>query len=233
MNSKRFAANWIASGMMAGVCFLASPGRAQFVTNTYNFPVNQAIPDNNLSGVSDTRSILPGILSLTDVTVTLNVTGGFNGDFYAYLTHDSGFAVLLNRAGRTAGNDFGYPDSGFNVTFEDDAANGDIHNYRLTSNPNGGALTGTWEPDGRNVHPANSLDTTPRDPTLLSFQGLGADGDWTLFVADVSSVGNGVFDSWGMTMVGAVPEPGTFALLGMGAAILLLAARRRLRGRHN
>lgn len=233
MNSKRFSATRIFSGMVAGVCFLASPVRAQFLTNTYNFTVNEAIPDNDLSGVSDTQTILPSILSITDLSVTLSISGGFNGDYYAYLTHDSGFAVLLNRAGRTATDDFGYPDSGFNVTLEDGAGNPDIHNYRLTLNPNGGALSGTWSPDGRNVPPANSLDTSLRDATLLSFQGLGADGDWTLFVADASPVGLGMLESWGMTVVGAVPEPGTFALLGLGAGILILGARRRLRGRHN
>jgi subtilisin-like proprotein convertase family protein len=233
MNSKRFSATQILSGIIAGVCFLAAPAPAQFVTNTYNFTVNEAIPDNDLSGASDTQTILPGILSITELSVTLSITGGFNGDYYAYLTHDSGFAVLLNRAGRTATDDFGYPDSGFNVTFEDDAANGDIHSYRLTLNPNGGALTGTWSPDGRDVHPASSIDTTLRDATLVSFQGLGADGDWTLFVADNSSVGNGVFDSWGMTVIGAVPEPGTIALLGLGATILVLAVRRRRHGRYN
>jgi subtilisin-like proprotein convertase family protein len=233
MNSKRFAANWIFSGIVAGLCFLAAPAHAQFVTNTYNFTVNEAIPDNDLSGASDTQTILPGILSITDLSVTLSITGGFNGDYYAYLTHDSGFAVLLNRAGRTATDDFGYPDSGFNVTFEDGAANGDIHNYRLTLNPNGGALSGTWSPDGRDVPPASSIDTTLREATLLSFQGLVADGDWTLFVADTSSVGNGVFDSWGMTVIGVVPEPGTIALLGLGTTILVLAVRRRRHDRYN
>jgi hypothetical protein len=112
MNSKRIAANWIVSGIMAGVCFLATPVRAQLVTNTYNFTVNEAIPDNDLAGVSDTQTITPGILSITELIVTLSISGGFNGDYYAYLTHDTGFAVLLNRAGRTATEDFGYPDSG-------------------------------------------------------------------------------------------------------------------------
>ena len=32
--------------------------------------------------------------------MTLNLSGGWNGDLYAYLVHNSGFAVLLNRVGR-------------------------------------------------------------------------------------------------------------------------------------
>lgn len=35
------------------------------------------------------------------ITVTINLTGGWNGDLYAHLVHESGFSVLLNRTGRS------------------------------------------------------------------------------------------------------------------------------------
>jgi subtilisin-like proprotein convertase family protein len=229
MKANRLIAAMMLSGILTAACFLPAPARAQVVTNTYAFVVNQAIPDNDLSGLSDSHTISPGIQSITDVNVTLNITGGFNGDYYAYLTHDSGFTVLLNREGRTGTDAFGYPDSGFNVTVDDAASNGDIHTYRLTLNPNGGALTGTWAPDARNTNPGLSLDTTPRGAFLGSFNGLGEDGNWTLFVADVSPVGSGLLGSWSMEVIGVVPEPGTCVLLGIGVSILALASKRHRR----
>ena len=49
------------------------------------------------------------IVSLTSVVISASISGtpdadprAFNGDLYAYLTHGSGFSVLLNRVGRTA-----------------------------------------------------------------------------------------------------------------------------------
>ena len=113
----------------------AATASAQTVTNSTNYVVNAPIPDNDLTGVADARTFDSSIQSITEVRVTLNISGGFNGDYYAYVTHDGGFAVLLNRAGRTATDAFGYPDSGFNVTFDDAASSGDIHTYRLTLNP--------------------------------------------------------------------------------------------------
>jgi subtilisin-like proprotein convertase family protein len=200
--------------------------RAQTITNSATYSVNASILDNDLSGVSDTRTFTSSIQVISDVNVTLNISGGFIGDFYAYLTHDSGFAVLLNRPGRTAIESFGYPDSGFNVTFDDEASNGDIHSYRLTLNPDGNALTGTWQPDARNIHPGQSLDTTSRGSFLDSFDGFDANGSWTLFVADTSPVGEAVFASWRLEVAGVVPEPGTNLLLVVGGVALLLARRR-------
>ena len=68
--------------------------------------------------------------------------------------------MLLNRVGRTASNPVGFADSGLDVSFDDAAANGDIHVYRAVTNPPAGTpLTGTWQPDGRLADPAVVLDT--------------------------------------------------------------------------
>lgn len=47
-------------------------------------------------------------------------------------------------------------------------------------------MTGTWQPDGRTNSPGSVLDSQPPDAFLSSFNGLDPNGDWTLFVADVS-----------------------------------------------
>src|SRR5688572_30596421 len=116
--------------------------QGQSATVTTNFSVSLAIPDNDPNGVANTQVInYPDLIStVLDINIGLNITGGFNGDLYAYLTDGNGISILLNRAGRSATAPFGYPDAGFNVVVDDEAANGDIHNYRLTLNPNGGVL---------------------------------------------------------------------------------------------
>ncbi len=216
--------------MTLGLCIVAgvwpSAGLAQPSTLT-NYSVSLSIPDNDPSGISSTKTFSSGITFMSNLKVTLQISGDYNGDLYAYLTHGSGFTVLLNRVGRTAADPFGYADSGFDVTFDDSAANGDIHSYQATSDPAGGTLTGIWAPDGRNIDPANAFDTTPRSTFLNSFAGMDPNGDWTLFIADLSPAGTSVLDNWGLEAVGVVPEPATWGLLLFGSGALVMLARRR------
>ena len=180
---------------------------------------------------TDTKVIkIAGATAISSIQVSLNIDGEemINGDYYAYLRHgDTGFAVLLNRPGATASNPYGYFDSGLNVVFADDAKNGDIHNYQTVLNPNGGALSGIWQPDGRRVDPSDPYATT-RSAYLSSFIGADPNGDWTLFVADNSAVGVGTLTGWGLTItaeVTAVPEPSTFAALAVAAVLYSVKLR--------
>jgi subtilisin-like proprotein convertase family protein len=89
-------------------------------------------------------------------------------------------------------------------------------------------VTGTWLSDGRNVDPATVLDTSPRTATLSSFSGLNPNGDWTLFLSDLAGGNESVLVSWGITAVGAVPEPGAaFMMLAALPAIWWVVRRRR------
>lgn len=192
---------------------------------SYTFNPNAPIPDNSVVGVTDSHTIASAITSITTITVSLTITGGFNGDYYAYLVHSSGFSVLLNRMGRTSSNDFGNSGSGINVTFADSALNGDVHLA-----PNASPLTGMWEPDARNVNPSIALDTSPRTTFLASFNGLDASGTWTLFVSDAAPVSIGTFASWTLNITGlAIPEPGTVSLILLGIGTLAYF-RKRARG---
>lgn len=199
------------------------------ITLTEGWLVNLDVPDNDPAGVSDTRILTTSILSIESVTVSIVLSSTFamwNGDFYAYLVHDTGFAVLLNRVGRTATDPDGYGDAGFNVTFSDLAPN-DIHGYQSTTNPAGGVLTGTWQPDGRNMDPYLAIDATPRSATLSSFDGLDANGAWTLFVADVAAGGEARLASWSLTVTGQIPEPSRTMLIAVALACVLLGRGRR------
>ena len=223
----------IVTGMM-----LAVGAWGQSTTTTTNYTIGLAIPDNNFSGLASTKTFSSPITALTDLNVFLNISGTYNGDLYAYLTYQSGFSVLLNRVGRRTGSSLGYGDDGINVTLDDEGANGDIHVYRLTLNGSHtigltGGLTNTtggvgWLPDGRNIDPTVSLDSTTRTALLSSFDGLNPNGNWTLFVADVNGGDLSTLVSWGLEAVGTVPEPGTTVLLALGGlGLLVLAGRRR------
>ena len=218
------------AGTLGGLALsLALAGPA--LANSMTYTPGTVILDNNLNGVSDTETFSSAIVSITSIQVNLDITGGYDGDFYAYLTHGTtGFAVLLNRIGVNSSSQFGSYDVGMNVTFSDSAA-ANIHDSTAT----GAALTGTWQPDGRNIGPLSAPGTiasTPSTADLSTFNGMDPNGDWTLFIADTSPVGIGTLKSWeldinGSTGVGSVPDAAnTIALLGMGAGLLLVLKHR-------
>ncbi len=201
--------------------------------------------DGTGAPASDTRIVSgSAIARITDLDVHFTLTnptqgGAYNGDYYVSLQHDSGFSVLLNRAGRGEGSGptqlFGYGDNGFSVTFDDQAGAGDIHIYRTTPGTPVDfsytlPLTGTWAPDGRTSSPLNVVSSDPRDGALLnSFNGLDANGTWTLQIVDFSPGGTATLNNWGLAVKG-VPEPSEIQLLALtGAALLGLASRRRWR----
>jgi subtilisin-like proprotein convertase family protein len=201
---------------------LARSAQADFVsTMTANsgFANGGVIPDGSLTGWSDTRSV-SGIGNISDVSVTLNLSGGWNGDLYAYLVHGSGFSVLLNRVGVTANGSPGYGTAGMNVTLSDAAVLGNIHSVLA---PVSG---GIYQPDGRNVNPltpGSVLGSTPSTTPLSSFNGLNPSGNWTLFIADVSGGDVSTVTSWGLD-IASVPEPaslveGSVAVLFLGGVI--------------
>src|SRR5439155_13228459 len=181
------------------------------------------IPDGNPTGWSDSRTV-SGItdFAITDVQVKLNISGGYNGDLYGYLSHGGVLVPLLNRVGVTAtggGNSFGYSDAGFNVILSDSGTY-DIHFYGAHSpsfNMNG-QLTGTWQADGRSIDPNSSpgsFDSASR-VGFSSYNGSNPNGSWTLFFADMSAGEQSQVVSWELD-ISAVPEPVNMALAVFGA----------------
>lgn len=192
--------------------------------------VNTEILDNDPLGLQDTRELtgFSGVIQMLQVQLHFSAAPSdyaYNGDFYITLQHNSGFAVLLNRAGRTVTDPLGYDNNGFNITFS--LGGNDVHMYQdyAPSYDGNGRLTGTWGVDGRDVDPDTVLDTSPRTDMLASFTGLDPNGDWTIFAADMNQNANAVFDSWGLNVV-TIPEPGALALLGTGAILCLLRRKK-------
>ena len=219
-------------------CVALSPlASAQtLITGDYNsgFENGGVIADGSLVPWSDTQDLAGAAgAEITTVTVTLNITGGYNGDLYGYLSHDGVMVPLLNRPGVGTGSAFGYSDSGLNVTFTDSAAN-NIHTYQTVPSFNiSGAAD--WQPDGRTINPATS-PTASFDAAgtahLSDFNGLNPNGSWTLVIADTSGGGGqATLSSWGLSVseTTAVPEPATTGLMMAVPLLAFAIARRRAR----
>jgi len=200
---------------------------------TYIQTVNAAIPDNDLTGITSTITVSGDATSIVGVQVVLNLSGtataGWGGDIYCYLTHSSGFSVLLNRIGRSTANPAGSGNNGFGngssqlLTLSDSAAT-DIH---LAPTITGAPLAGTFQSDGRNVSPTSTtavMDAATRTANLGVFNTLDSAGTWTLFVADTASGGTMTLNSWQLTVV---PEPSAAALGALSLASLVLRRRRK------
>jgi subtilisin-like proprotein convertase family protein len=193
--------------------------------------ISQVIPDNTPSGVAYALNFGATGLQISDVTVTLNISGGWNGDLYAYLSHGDGFAVLLNRVGTTSSGGDGYGNSGLNIVLKSTGATyGDIHSYQNESGYATKISDGSsWQADGR----INYTDTA-RNNQLDVFNAMNPSGAWTLFFADMAAVNTSTLNGWTLDIT-AVPEPvsvalGIFGALAGGASFARWWSRRRAAG---
>ena len=187
---------------------------------TYNyssgFQNGGIIPDGSADGWSDSRTISGLPSNIEDVNVYLTLSGGANGDLYAYLSHNGTLVPLLNRVGTGSGNPsqqvFGFSTAGFNNVKLDDSGSLNIHD----------AAT-----------PASSPTAyTPDGGSLASFTG-SPNGSWTLFFSDTVG-GNDPSTMLGWSLeITAVPEPVNVALgvFGGGFLAVLAARSRRVRDR--
>jgi len=221
------------SAALLALAVIASSVRA----NVFNYNFSAIVPDGNLNGVQNSQSITGMLPYMTDVNVTLNINGGFNGDLYAFVTHNGKTAILLNRVGRTSSNGVGYsdagfgPDASFNAFTLDDQAGHDVHLYHTGAfSVNGSAqVTGSWQPDARNIDPLSSpsaFDNANRFGTLSQFNGFDPNGTWTLFIADTSSGAESTIMSWGLQIT-AVPEPSAAYLALAGSALVAFRCSKR------
>lgn len=208
---------------------------AQTTTNSYTLSYtltpNTAITDGSPVGVTEqfTVSGLGG--AIADIQIQLDLTGGFNGDLYAYLVGPQGqMAVLLNRLGVTGSNPFGYGNAGLNITLDSSSAN--IHGYGSGYSTNGlGQVTGTWGADGRNIEPQSLgtvFDSAATTSNLNLFQDGNGNGVWTFFIADLSGGGGTANLNSVILNIMTVPEPQTWVMLGGGVALFCLCRNRRI-----
>jgi len=180
-------------------------------------PGSQVIADYPSSGVAYALNFnFAGASQITDITVTFTTTGGWNGDLYAYLSHGSGLAILLNRVGANAAGEDGYSTPGFNnITLTTSGT--DIHGV---ASPTPG---GSYAADGRVDYTSST-----RANTLSVFNGVDPNGSWTLYFGDLSPLDVSTLSSWSVGIT-AVPEPVNMALGLFGLCVAGAALVRRFR----
>jgi hypothetical protein len=208
-------------GVLTVTGLLAAASASASLITTYNNNISQTVPDGNPVGITSTINVsgLGNILSSGDnVTMTLNISGGNNGDLYAFLSYDGHIVTLLNRPGVvTLGNPVGYMGAGYNVTLSD----GSSYNINTDSETIGAQVTGTFNPAGGST-------------AFQSYNGMNPNGGWVLFISDLSGgdPSQSVLHSWSLTL-DVVPEPVNVALgvFGMLFAVIVVVSRRAKRCR--
>lgn len=176
---------------------------------------SEDIPDGNPAGLRRTITINENSFSqITNVSVVLIVTGSYNGDLQATLSHAGKTAILLNGVGRDGPPDPGYPEDGFSVLFTDQPGfhlvRGDIHLYQQVTGvlPPGSPVTGYWNTDGRDAPIDEVTFATPRTKRLDQFLNGPPNGAWELKIADLVPGDQHRLMRWGLLITGPSKDGG-------------------------
>src|SRR5947207_2322089 len=137
------------TALLSGAINLTALGGVYtFDSSNPDFKNGGVVPDGSLAGLANTLNVSGLTSPIASVTVSLNISGGYNGDMYAYLSFGGVLVPLLNHVGTSETDPFGYANSGFSATLTDSAATS-IHDYQTVSYTlSGDAITGNWKPDG-------------------------------------------------------------------------------------
>ena len=161
------------------------------VNGTYASSVSglgQVIPDNSPVGVGYGFSFTHTGLGIGSVTLTVNMSGGYNGDMYGYLQHGGTLIELFNPG-----------------SFSANGAAGSTLNLTLSS-LSSTALSGATASDL-----ASGL-TYAAAGNLTGFNGADPNGLWTLYFADQSPGDVMTLNGFNLSIT-AVPEPVNVALI--------------------
>lgn len=219
--------------LILGVAVATAVNVSATMLNWYSGSVNSTLADNSPAGTTFNTSggSWSGSWSTLgssgdgyqldnrsgNISVTLNISGGYNNDLYGYLIYtvngSSQTEILLNRVSGT-GSGFG---SG--------AATSDF----ATLQSAGVTLV---DGAGTSIHAGAAgagASYTPDSPATLSgtFGGMTSGGTWTLFLADLAAGDQSTLVSWGLN-VSVVPEPVTYALGIFCGALGLVGLGRRI-----
>jgi subtilisin-like proprotein convertase family protein len=158
---------------------------------------------------------------VVSVSVGLNISGGYNGDLYAYLVAPNGTLMLLmNQPANLSG-------SGMNLTLASGNSGDNLavpNSGAIESASSGGYLGNSLNQSASVYSPVDSLAFQ----TVYAAQNSGptgplANGTWNLFFADLTGGGGeATLNSWTLNLA-VVPEPVDLAL-GLFAAMLLALA---------
>ena len=184
---------------------LLAAGVARATLYTESFTTGTAIPVGNPVGValSETVSGIPAGLTVGGLTVGLNISGGYNGNLYAYLVAPNGTLVTLMNEPGVGVNGFGASGAGMNITLQDGVVSNPDNIANIQNETSSSVLSGSYNAAG----------------SLAGFNGSAAGGTWTLFFADLGSGGgSSELNSWSLGIT-AVPEPANAALAVLGGLV--------------
>ena len=191
---------------------LAEGGARAAVCNIPFTGVNTAIPDGNPVGLTIDGIVSghPSGMTVGGLTVSLNISGGYNANLYAYLeSPNKKLVALMNQPGVSEDNSFGASGAGMNITLLDGASSS------IQSETSGGVLSGSYSAMGN----------------LSDFNGSAVDGTWTLYFADlVNGGGESKLVDWSLNIT-AVPEPANVGLFAVLALLVIEMGRARWRHR--
>ncbi len=215
----------ILSGVAGALILSAASATAGLITvdstTQYGHAINVTVPDGNSGGISSILNVSGAgyIYSAGDnVSVTLNISSGYNGDLYAYVLSPVGTRVqLLDRPGLgllggVAG--VGYTDAGFSNVTLSDGNSVNVNSY-----------------GGGGVPSSISYNPSAGGTAFQTYNGQNANGNWVLFISDLNGgdLSFSRLDSWSLTV--AVPEPVDVALGIFGGICLLVTVVRNPRVR--
>ena len=191
----------VAVALAAGIFGTAAQAdAASFSFTATDTPIG--IPDLATinSNITVTTASFPVGSRVQDMNVTVTITHTFDQDLIISLRHvDTGTTVSLFNRRGGSGDNL------TNVTFNDAAA----------------VSISTFIAPGTN--------TSYRPESVLSaFNGESLLGTWRLIVQDAAAADVGTLSSFNINGI-ATPEPGTWALFGVGGLALLVVVRRRRR----
>ena len=151
-----------------------------------------AIPDGDLAGVNDILNV-SATQDITDVNVYLQGPHTYVGDLAFRLTHPNGSTQVaaVDRPG-VPGSQFGCSANGFDLWVDDEGPDGPVESQcgsplALFGNP------------------------TPNQP-LTAFDGLAANGNWTLKASDAAGFDQGTLEEWCLQITLEAAGPGPHAV---------------------
>jgi hypothetical protein len=166
-------------GAVMGISQPLSAGLYNFTTSdgglTYTGGGNslsQLIPDNTRAGVGYTINFGDSGVNIGSLSITLNISGGYNGDLYAYVSHGGVLVQLLNPNPAVSG-------SGMNITLGETGA----------SLPAGGTgvLTGSYVSYG-NLSAFNNMSAGGDWTVFFADQSPGDTATLNSFSLDITAV---------------------------------------------